>query len=386
MGYTLPKRSSKNEIPGRVTPQTAGWLVGLSMIALGTPGLIRAQVAPAADCPLAFQPYSTDKTPILDILIDPRAQAVVARDAPGFLEAIPGFLLKPEPPTLADVITLRNTLGFGGPLTEAQFSMLDSDLAKIPITEAVAEKRCARYDHIEPVLPVNMHHPAVLVFSKINGYRDEAGVNGAASALRVMAEQRHWSIFFTEDGGAFNRRQLSHFDTVVWNNVSGDVLTLPQRKEFQEYLARGGGFVGLHGSGGDPFCAWDWYADTLLGARFLLHPMNPQIQEARLQVDDPNDPIVQGLPAEWKMKDEWYSFKNDPRESGAHILLTIDEKSYSPLFGKIDLHMGDHPMAWTKRIGKGKSFYTAIGHRPESYSEPHVVQLIEQAIEWTAKR
>jgi type 1 glutamine amidotransferase len=43
-------------------------------------------------------------------------------------------------------------------------------------------------------------------------------------------------------------------------------------------------------------------------------------------------------------------------------------------------------MAWTKRIGKGKSFYTAIGHRPESYSEPHVVQLIEQAIEWTAKR
>ena len=142
--------------------------------------------------------------------------------------------------------------------------------------------------------------------------------------------------------------------------------------------------MGLHGSGGDPFCAWDWYADTLVGARFLSHPMNPQIQEARLQVDDPSDPIVQGLPADWKMKDEWYSFKTDPRASGAHVLLTIDEKSYSPLFGKIDLHMGDHPMAWTKRIGKGKSFYTAIGHRPESYSEPHVVQLIEQGIEWTA--
>ena len=54
------------------------------------------------------------------------------------------------------------------------------------------------------------------------------------------------------------------------------------------------------------------------------------------------------------------------------------------LFVKIDLHMGDHPMAWTRRIGKGKSFDTAIGHRPESNSEPHVVQRIEQGIEWTA--
>jgi len=52
--------------------------------------------------------------------------------------------------------------------------------------------------------------------------------------------------------------------------------------------------------------------------------------------------------------------------------------------GGQDLRMGDHPIAWAKCIGDGRSFYTAIGHRPESYSEPHVVKLLEQAITWAA--
>ena len=46
--------------------------------------------------------------------------------------------------------------------------------------------------------------------------------------------------------------------------------------------------------------------------------------------------------------------------------------------------MGDHPIAWTQCIGKGRSFYTAIGHRPESYSEPNTNKLLEQGVAWAA--
>ena len=49
-----------------------------------------------------------------------------------------------------------------------------------------------------------------------------------------------------------------------------------------------------------------------------------------------------------------------------------------------DLRMGDHPIAWTNCIGKGRMFYSAIGHRPETYSEPHYVALLEAAIDWAA--
>jgi hypothetical protein len=53
--------------------------------------------------------------------------------------------------------------------------------------------------------------------------------------------------------------------------------------------------------------------------------------------------------------------------------------------GKLDLHMGDHPIAWTQCVGKGRSFYTAIGHKPESYSEPNTNKLIEQGVAWVVE-
>jgi type 1 glutamine amidotransferase len=46
--------------------------------------------------------------------------------------------------------------------------------------------------------------------------------------------------------------------------------------------------------------------------------------------------------------------------------------------------MGDHPIAWTRCVGNGRAFYSAIGHRPEGYAEPHYVALLEQATVWAA--
>jgi len=44
-----------------------------------------------------------------------------------------------------------------------------------------------------------------------------------------------------------------------------------------------------------------------------------------------------------------------------------------------DLRMGDHPIAWIHCLGEGRSFYSAIGHRPESYSEPHYLKRTNDA-------
>jgi len=62
------------------------------------------------------------------------------------------------------------------------------------------------------------------------------------------------------------------------------------------------------------------------------------------------------------------------------VLATLDEKTYTPG----DLTMGDHPIAWTRCIGQGRSFYSAIGHRPEAYADPRHLRLLEQATEWAA--
>ena len=345
-----------------------------------------AAYADSIDCPLAQQPYSSG-TPLIDLMLNPATKEALDRDMNGIIQKLPPMLANPAPPTFAAILTPKEMLGFSGVKDPGSaLAKLDEDLAAVPVTPEAARARCARYDETPPTLPAKIKHPAMLVFEKITGFKDTPGFNAAHQALQTMAARRGWTLVFSENGAVFNARDLAKFDAVVWNNVSGDVLTVPQEDAFKAYLANGGGFAGFHGAGGDPIYVWDWYADTLLGARFEGHPMNPQFQLARVNVADPESAITRGLGDSWSMVEEWYSFKNNPRDSGSHILLTLDESTYSPVeMGGISIRMGtDHPIAWTRCIGNGRSFYSAIGHRPESYSEPHSVTLLENGIAWSA--
>jgi len=261
---------------------------------------------------------------------------------------------------------------------------LASDLAAIQVTTDDSRARCARYDIQPPQLTMPASRPAMLVFDKSVGFRDGASVDAANALLTRTASNRGWALVLTSNAAVFDASLLQHFDAVVWNNVSGDVLTIPQRSALRNYIESGGGFAGFHGSGGDPLYLWDWYADSLIGARFTGHPMAPQFQDVRLIVEDHKSAITRGLGSGWMLKDEWYSFKESPRARGAHILVTIDEASYNPVDGARDLRMGDHPIAWTRCVGKGRSFYSAIGHRPETYSDAKAAALLEGGIAWAA--
>jgi type 1 glutamine amidotransferase len=340
--------------------------------------------APVDECPSAHQPYSS-RTVLLDLLIDPAARNVLERVAPSVLTPPFGGPEWPtKPPTFAAILTPEAMLS-RQPNGPASIAALDAALAQVPLTPEAIHARCARYDTVPPTLPAEIHRPAILVFDKINGFRDVPSVDAAASALKAMATRRGWTLVSTDNGAVFNMADLARFDAVVWNNVSGDALTVLQQSAFRQWLQNGGGFAGMHGSGGDPVYVWEWYADTLIGARFIGHPMKPQFQSARVVIEDRNSPITAGLGDGWTMTEEWYSFEKSPREKGVHVLATLDESTYTPVGMRgEDLRMRDHPIAWTQCIGDGRSFYSAIGHRPESYSEPSSILLLERGIEWAA--
>ncbi len=350
----------------------------LAALALSSP----VAAKPVTDCPNRNAPFSTS-SPLIDILLSPAAKAIVDSAMPGRLDKMPPIFAGTKPPSFAAILDLNTAARFVGGATD-KIAALDAPLRALPVTAADKVARCARYDNDVPKVDLPKGKPRILLFEKINGFRDGPSVDAAHAAFVAMAARKDWGLVATQNGGAFNPATLAKFDAVVWNNISGDVLTLSQRKAFQAYLAKGGAFVGVHGSAGDPVYFWDWYPDTLIGARFLAHPRNPQFQEARVVVADPASPLATGLPAEWKLKDEWYSFKSNPRKSGAKVLLTLDESSYQPNDpGGPDLRMGtDHPIAWTNCIGRGRAFYSAIGHRPEMYSEPTYVTVLENAMSW----
>lgn len=338
------------------------------------------------DCPLARETYSS-RTLLSDLLADPRAKAILEQEAPSVMGPVTGAAGFKLPPAFTKIITPDKLLALTPAIRAQVTARLDARLAQVPLTPAVMEARCVGYDHVPPRLPATIAHPALLVFDKITGFRDSPSVDAATAALKAMAARQHWSITFSDKGAIFNARDLRRFDAVVWNNVSGDALTLPQRAAFRTWIEHGGGFVGIHGAGGDPVYIWDWYADTLVGARFIGHPAEHQFQSASVIVDDPASAITKPLGAGWTMTEEWYSFQSSPRLRGAHILARLDESTYQPVgIGGTDLRMGDHPIAWTQCIGDGRSFYTAIGHRPENYQEPHSLALLERGIGWAIKQ
>ena len=339
---------------------------------------------PVTDCPNRDTPFSSN-SPMIDLMLSPAASAVLAKANPGRMGGpLPPSIAGTTTPSFMAILTLQQATRFTG-MDLAKLPEIDAELRKLPVTEADKIARCVRYDNDVPVFNLPKGKPRLLLFEKINGFKDTPSVNAAHAAFIAMAERKGWAIASTDKGGAFNAKTLKQFDAVIWNNISGDVLSLSQRKAFQKYLKNGGSFIAVHGSAGDPVYFWDWYPDTLIGARFSGHPMNPQFQEARVVVNT-SHPLAKILPSEWRMTDEWYSFRTNPRMVGANVLLTLDESTYKPDGMGQNLRMGeDHPIAWTNCVGKGRMFYSAIGHMPETYSQPQNVALLEAAVDWAAK-
>jgi cytochrome c len=200
---------------------------------------------------------------------------------------------------------------------------------------------------------------SVLVFSKTAGYRHGSIPTGIA-AIEELGDQNGFTVEATEDAAAFTDENLDRFDAVVWLSTTGDVLDETQQAAFERYVADGGGYAGVHAAS-DTEYDWPWYGD-LVGAYFDSHP---QIQEATVNVEDRQHPSTADLPYQWNRTDEWYNFRENPRQD-VHVLASLDESSYDAGSAA----MGDHPIAWCHENSGGRAWYTGGGHTTESYSEP----------------
>ncbi len=222
---------------------------------------------------------------------------------------------------------------------------------------------------------------AILVFSKTNGYR-HASIDAGVEAIRKEGQKRGWEVVATENGAYFHEICLKSYRAVVFLSPTGDFLTDEQQHAFEKYIQNGGGYAGIHAAA-DCEYEWDWYG-TMLGTRFRSHTFLPYpIPEAEIVTEPGSHPAIDGLPARWSKKDEWYNFHESVRgKPGFQILLTVDESTY-PAFWPKAMH-GDHPIAWSRSMGKGRMFYTAIGHNASTYRDPTAMKHIMGGIAWVA--
>jgi type 1 glutamine amidotransferase len=220
--------------------------------------------------------------------------------------------------------------------------------------------------------PLDVEPARALVFSRTTGFR-HASIPAGIVAIESIGAAHALEVEATEDPAAFTAANLARFRVVIFLNTTGDVLDAPQQAAFEQYITAGGGFAGVH-SAADTEYAWPWYGD-LVGAYFQSHPA---IQSATIHVVDATHPATQGLPPAVTRTDEWYDFQSVPAPD-VRILLRVDEDTYS---GGV---MGDpHPISWSRALGNGRAWYTAMGHTSESYAEPLFLHHLAGGILWAA--
>ena len=145
-----------------------------------------------------------------------------------------------------------------------------------------------------------------------------------------------------------------------------------QKRAIVDFVNGGGGFIGFH-SATDTLYDWPDYG-RIVGAYFKEHPW---VQPATVAVEDRGHPTTSGLGAAFSLTEEFYTFRINPR-GAVHVLLTLDPASVGA--------QGDFPLAWTQSIGRGRSYYNALGHFPDTWNDARFQLQIAAAIRWVAGR
>lgn len=206
-------------------------------------------------------------------------------------------------------------------------------------------------------IPEDRASKKLLVFSDSRG-RHQSPVSEGIPMLAAMSDKsKAFEVVLSNTTEDFTAENLAKYQAVFLNNTSGieKALDSKARKALIEFVANGGGLVAIHGAADG---GWSEYT-KMLGARADGTPW-PARGRWKIRVEDGKHPLMTSFGGkDFKIKDELYRFKSYDR-SKIRVLMSIDIVA-SP---KKNKHRkdGDHALAWIRDYGKGRVFYSALGH------------------------
>lgn len=205
------------------------------------------------------------------------------------------------------------------------------------------------------------------------GFRHDS-IPSAVAAIRTMAATTgEFAVTATEDLAALSPANLASHHVVMFALTTGELpLSGDQKMALIDFVTQGGGFIGVH-SATDTLYEWPDYG-RLVGAYFREHPWT---QQAVVVVEDPAHAATAGLGPRFSIREEFYTFRDNPR-SRVHVLLRLDAESVNA--------MGDYPLAWAHTVGRGRAYYNALGHFSETWGDSRFQRQIAGAIRWAAGR
>ena len=258
-------------------------------------------------------------------------------------------------------------------------------------------------------LPTNIfaaERKSVLVFTKSSGFEHDVvkRVDGKPSiveqAISSLGSKHGFDVTATKDGRVFDSKDFRNYAAVLFF-TTGDLTIVgtdknpamsPQgKRSLLSAIDDGLGFVGVHAAsdtfhtqpdpegGSNRYIAHGDQSDPylrMLGGEFITHGSTPRLQTTNIIINDAKFPGLEGVSSPVSLNDEWYSLKDF--RTDLHVILTLDTQGMS---GK-PYERPPYPMTWARMERKGRVFNTAIGDRPENWSNSFFLNVLDGGIRW----
>jgi type 1 glutamine amidotransferase len=225
----------------------------------------------------------------------------------------------------------------------------------------------------------------VLAIGEEKGYRHEAVSHALVTIERLGRESGLWDTVIRTDTEAltkkkleYNAKNLNDFDAVLF--YTGGTLEMDdsQKADFLSFVHDDGkGFIGVH-SAAITFTQWPEYGE-MIGGYYDEHPWGTFT--APIVVEDPNFPGMAQWPHEFSIRDEIYQIKNFSRDD-RRVLLRLDAAKLDLTNPRVHRTDKDFAVAWAKMYGKGRVYYSTLGHVEENWDSPPFQKMFTEAIKW----
>ena len=225
----------------------------------------------------------------------------------------------------------------------------------------------------------------LLVIGEEKGYRHEAVSHAMATLERLGKETGIWDTTLRTDTEVltkkkleYNAKNLNDFDAVLFYTGGDPEMDAQQKADFISFIHDDGkGFIGVH-SAAITFVDWPDYGE-MIGGYYDEHPW--LTFDAPIIVEDPSFPGMQQWPHSFVLRDEIYQMTNYSRDK-VRVLMRLDVSKLDMKNKNVHRTDGDFAVTWAKMYGKGRVYYTTLGHVEANWDKPEFQQMMTEAIEW----
>ena len=226
----------------------------------------------------------------------------------------------------------------------------------------------------------------LLAIGEEKGYRHESVTHALATIERIGRETGLWDTTIRTDTEPltkkkleYNAKNLNNFDAVLFY-TGGDLEMDDQQKEdFISFIHDDGkGFIGIH-SAAITFTHWPEYGD-MIGGYYDEHPWGTF--NAPIIVEDPAFPGMRQFPPAFYLLDEIYQVKDFSREK-CRVLMRLDASKLDLKNPRVHRTDKDFAVTWAKMYGKGRVYYSTLGHQMEDWDRPDIQKMYTEAIRWS---